>query len=120
MPGCERNKGSILQRAVNYINELVANERKFANERATLDTALRELTQRMELLKKTAEQGWGEAAKWQERCRGAGLDFGDYDDGLGTGNMSNIGGLGGEIPGLEGIDGVGNVNVGVGDGTTGQ
>ena len=32
-------------------------------------------------MKESAEKGWDEASKWQKRCRDAGLNFDDYDDG---------------------------------------
>jgi transcriptional regulator CBF1 len=48
VPDCEKNKGSILQRAVSYINELRAqvadNGHKKVMEKAVLETAVHELT----------------------------------------------------------------------------
>ena len=91
VPGCERNKGSILQRAVSYITELTAKERSWNNERATIDVAIKELSERNNKMKASAEQAWAESNKWQKRCRDAGLHFEDYDldiegddDGLST------------------------------------
>jgi Helix-loop-helix DNA-binding domain len=91
VPGCEKNKGSILQRAVSYITELTAKERSWNNERATIDVAIKELSERNNKMKANAEQAWAESNKWQKRCRDAGLHFDDYDleiggdeDGLGT------------------------------------
>ena len=91
VPGCEKNKGSILQRAVSYITELTTKERSWNNERATIDVAIKELSERNNKMKTSAEQAWAESSKWQKRCRDAGLHFDDYDldiggddDGLGT------------------------------------
>ena len=85
VPGCDKNKGSILQRAVSYITELAAKERSWDNERATIDVAIKELSERNNKMKASAEQAWTEAAKWQKRCRDAGLEFDDYDSGDGNG-----------------------------------
>lgn len=91
VPGCEKNKGSILQRAVSYITELTTKERSWANERVTIDVAIKELSERNNKMKASAEQAWAESNKWQKRCREAGLHFDDYDldignddDGLGA------------------------------------
>ena len=81
LPGSDKNKGSILHNAVKYIHELQEKERKFGNERATFDIALKELSNRIELMRKSSEQAWAEVNKWQRRCREAGLPFDDYDDG---------------------------------------
>jgi transcriptional regulator CBF1 len=79
VPGCEKNKGSILQRAVSYITELTTKERSWNNERATIDVAIKELSERNNKMKTSAEQAWTESNKWQKRCRDAGLHFDDYD-----------------------------------------
>ena len=81
VPGCEKNKGAILQRTCQYITELQQKERSFQNERATFEIALKELTNRVERMKQTAEAAWIESNKWQQRCRDASLQFDDYDDG---------------------------------------
>lgn len=61
---------------------MVAKEHSWGNERATLDIAIKELANRNDKMKESAEQAWAEAAKWQKRCRDARLPFDDYDDGL--------------------------------------
>jgi transcriptional regulator CBF1 len=78
VPGCEKNKGSILQRAVSYITELTGKERSWNNERATIDVAIKELSERNNKMKASVEQAWTETQKWQKRCRDAGLQFDDY------------------------------------------
>lgn len=86
VPGCEKNKGSILQRAVSYITELTGKERSWNNERATIDVAIKELSERNNKLKAAAEQAWAGNKKWQKRCRDAGLHFDDYDLDIGAGD----------------------------------
>ncbi|KAF2671902.1 hypothetical protein BT63DRAFT_357172, partial [Microthyrium microscopicum] len=55
VPGCEKNKGSILQRAVQYIGQLKENEQqnieKWTLEKLLLDQAITELTSTAERLK---------------------------------------------------------------------
>ena len=62
-----------------YVLELQNSIKAFDNERATFEIALKELTSRNEKLKESSRQAWQETAKWQQRCRDAGLDFDDYD-----------------------------------------
>jgi len=80
VPGCEKNKGSILHRAVVYIGELLGERNRWHNERNTLDAAVKELAFRFEKMKESSEHAWAESSKWQARCRDAGLQFDDYDD----------------------------------------
>lgn len=79
VPGCEKNKGSILQRAISYITELAAKERSWNTERATVDVAIKELSERNTKIKASLDLAWAESNKWQKRCRDAGLHFDDYD-----------------------------------------
>lgn len=81
VPCSEKNKGAILQRTCHYITELQNEKKSFETERATFDIALKELTSRCDRLKESARAAWMESAKWQQRCREAGLHFDDYDDG---------------------------------------
>jgi transcriptional regulator CBF1 len=85
VPGCEKNKGSILQRAVSYITELTTKERSWNNERATIDVAIKELSERNNKMKVSVDQAWKERDKWMKRCRDAGLEFEDYDLDVGEG-----------------------------------
>lgn len=93
VPNCEKNKGAILQRTCQYIGELQQKERSQENERATFEIALKELTNRVDRMKQSAEAAWAESNKWQQRCRDAGLQFDDYDDG-------NLPGLGEDDDGV--------------------
>jgi hypothetical protein len=79
-----------LSRTCQYIGELQAKERQFETERATFEVALKELTGRIDRLRESSQSAWAESAKWQQRCRNAGLHFDDYDDGaLGLGEETN-------------------------------
>jgi len=90
VPNVEKNKGAILSRTCQYIGELQAKERQFETERATFEVALKELTGRIDRLRESSQSAWAESAKWQQRCRNAGLHFDDYDDGaLGLGEETN-------------------------------
>ncbi|OCT50552.1 PENR2 protein [Cladophialophora carrionii] len=81
VPGTEKNKGAILQRTYEYVQELVNEKAKWQDERATFDIAIKELTNRLDRMKESARAAWAETSKWQSRCREAGLPFDDYDDG---------------------------------------
>jgi transcriptional regulator CBF1 len=81
VPNVEKNKGAILSRTCQYIGELQAKERQFEIERATFEVSLKELTGRIERLRESSQSAWAESAKWQQRCRAAGVHFDDYDDG---------------------------------------
>ncbi len=39
------------------------------------------MTNRLDRMKESARTAWAESAKWQQRCRDAGLHFDDYDEG---------------------------------------
>lgn len=82
VPNCEKNKGSILQRAVEYIREFMQKEHNWSVEKGTLDTAVRELSFRFDKMKESAERAWEESNKWQRRCKEANLDFDDYDESI--------------------------------------
>ncbi|KAJ9603402.1 basic helix-loop-helix protein [Cladophialophora chaetospira] len=81
VPATEKNKGAILQRTYEYIQELLNEKTKWQDERATFDIAIKELTSRLDRMKESARTAWAETTKWQSRCRDAGLHFEDYDDG---------------------------------------
>ncbi|RUS14921.1 hypothetical protein BC937DRAFT_93159 [Endogone sp. FLAS-F59071] len=60
VPGCEKNKGSILARAVQYIQQLKDNEaatiEKWTLEKLLTDQAINELSQQVEMLKSENER----------------------------------------------------------------
>lgn len=77
VPGCEKNKGSILQRAVQYIQQLKENEaqniEKWTLEKLLTEQAIQDLSQRNEKLQKECERAWREAETWKKTCLQAGV-----------------------------------------------
>ncbi|KAF8244769.1 hypothetical protein K440DRAFT_635835 [Wilcoxina mikolae CBS 423.85] len=76
VPGCEKNKGSILQRAVQYIQQLKENEaqniEKWTLEKLLTEQAIQQLSQNNEKLQKECERAWREAETWKKSCLQAG------------------------------------------------
>jgi len=70
VPGCEKNKGSILARAVQYIQQLKENEahniEKWTLEKLLTDQAMAELVQNNDKLKVELERAWREAEAWKK------------------------------------------------------
>jgi hypothetical protein len=70
VPGCEKNKGSILARAVQYIKQLKDNEahniEKWTLDKLLTDQAMAELQQTNEKLKVELERAWREADAWKK------------------------------------------------------
>ncbi|EPS42641.1 hypothetical protein H072_3430 [Dactylellina haptotyla CBS 200.50] len=70
VPGCEKNKGSILQRTVQYINELKKELEKVNNDRGVekmlTDQAMRDLSNANDKLKAECERAWREADTWKK------------------------------------------------------
>ena len=97
VPGSEKNKGAILQRTAQYIQDLQDRISKFDTERQTLDVTIKELSKRIDLSREAMKQTMADANKWQQRCRDAGLSFDDYDgsspdfDSLGAADLDAIG-----------------------------
>ena len=88
VPGCEKNKGSILQRGVEYITQLKDNEtrniEKWTLEKLLTDQAISELSSSVDRLKDELQRAHGEVARWKTACESAGLepkDEGGTDDG---------------------------------------
>ena len=81
VPGCEKNKGSILQRAVQYITQLKENEatniEKWTLERLLQEQALSEMSAANDKLKGELERAWREAETWKKACLGAGVNRND-------------------------------------------
>jgi bHLH factor len=88
VPGCEKNKGSILQRAVSYITQLRENEakniEKWTLEKLLTDQAIAELSAANDKLKNENERAWSEAKRWENECRARDLDAKGDDDAGGT------------------------------------
>ncbi|KAL8974787.1 MAG: hypothetical protein Q9197_000963 [Variospora fuerteventurae] len=77
VPGCEKNKGSILQRAVEYINQLKSNEEKnierWTKESEVTTGLYTELTASVNSLKHELDRSTREAATWKKIAVDAGL-----------------------------------------------
>ncbi|KAJ5709063.1 hypothetical protein N7493_010397 [Penicillium malachiteum] len=84
VPNCDKNKGAILQRAIEYIAQLQDDrkniESRFEAQGLTLNHAISELTATNTKWKAEINRRSDIGAKWLHRCREAGLDFDDFDD----------------------------------------
>lgn len=84
MPNCDKNKGAILQRAIEYICQLQeekkAMEHRFEQNNLTTSHAITEISQSNQKLKAEVDRRNNIAMKWLQRCRDAGLEFDDYED----------------------------------------
>ena len=78
MPGCDKNKGAVLQRSVQYITQLKDNEstniEKWTLEKMLTDQAIAELTTSVDKLKEELAKTRREAERWRNRCEAAGVD----------------------------------------------
>jgi hypothetical protein len=88
VPGCEKNKGSILQRAVQFITQLKENEtqniEKWTLEKLLTEQAIAELSASNDKLKAECERAWREVETWKKTCQSAGLAP-KKEDGAGSG-----------------------------------
>lgn len=77
VPGCEKNKGSILQRAVNFIVQLKDNEaqniEKWTLEKLLTEQAIAELSATNDKLKSELERAWRQVDMWKKTYEAAGL-----------------------------------------------
>jgi len=84
VPGCEKNKGSILQRAVSFITQLKENEtqniEKWTLEKLLTEQAIAELSASNDKLKAECERAWREVETWKKTCQSAGLNPKKEDD----------------------------------------
>jgi len=89
VPGCEKNKGSILQRAVQFITQLKENEtqniEKWTLEKLLTEQAIAELSASNDKLKAECERAWREVETWKKTCQSAGLAP-KKDDGVSAGD----------------------------------
>ncbi|KAI9167491.1 Transcriptional regulator CBF1 [Paramyrothecium foliicola] len=78
VPGCEKNKGSILQRAVSFISQLKENEQqnleKWTLEKLLTEQAITELSTSNEKLKRECERLYRELETWKRVAQNAGLE----------------------------------------------
>ena len=84
VPGCEKNKGSILQRAVQYITQLRDNEtrniEKWTLEKMLTDQALSEVTSSLDKLKDDLHHARSSAERYRRICHENGIDLKDEND----------------------------------------
>ena len=91
VPGCEKNKGSILQRAVQFITQLKENENqnieKWTLEKLLTEQAIAELSSSCDKLKQECHQTWAEVEKWKKIATKHGYREGNEvgDDEVGEG-----------------------------------
>jgi hypothetical protein len=91
VPGCEKNKGSILQRAVQFITQLKENEtqniEKWTLEKLLTEQAIQELSSSCDKLKSELQKSWDEVEVWRKRAVASGYQDEDSkgedgDDGV--------------------------------------
>ncbi|KAJ4314384.1 basic helix-loop-helix protein [Neodidymelliopsis sp. IMI 364377] len=77
VPGCEKNKGSILQRAVQFITQLKENEQqnieKWTLEKLLTEQAITELSASCDKFKGECQRAWDEAQIYKRACENAGI-----------------------------------------------
>lgn len=81
MPNCEKNKGAVLQRAVQYIaklqDEATQNIDKWTFEKLVTEQAINDLSSKL-------GRAWTEKEAWKRLAREAGVDVDNVDLGLGA------------------------------------
>ncbi|KAL9123585.1 MAG: hypothetical protein Q9217_006996, partial [Psora testacea] len=79
VPGCDKNKGAILQRGVQYITQLKDNEtrniEKWTLEKLLTDQAIQELSANIDKLKEELRKAREEADRWRIKAEEAGVDM---------------------------------------------
>ena len=84
VPGCEKNKGSILQRAVAFITQLKENEQqnieKWTLEKLLTEQAIAELSQSNDKLKSECERMYREVETWKKAAQNAGAQPAQKDE----------------------------------------
>ena len=83
VPGCEKNKGSILQRAVQFIQQLKETEsqniEKWTLEKLLTEQAISELSGSCDKLKEERNRAWVELEAWKRCAERAGLQPSEDD-----------------------------------------
>jgi len=89
VPGCEKNKGSILQRAVAFITQLKENEQqnieKWTLEKLLTEQAITELSQSNDKLKSECERLYREVETWKKAAQNAGAQPAHKEEPAATG-----------------------------------
>lgn len=77
VPGCEKNKGSILARAVQFITQLKENEaqniEKWTLEKLLTEQAITELSASCDKFKAECQHAWDECNIYKRACEAAGI-----------------------------------------------
>jgi transcriptional regulator CBF1 len=77
VPNCEKNKGSILSRAVAFITQLKSNEahnlERWTLEKLLTEQAIDELSKSNDKLKRECEKVYRELTVWKQLAQDAGL-----------------------------------------------
>ncbi|KAH9878701.1 hypothetical protein IAQ61_001974 [Plenodomus lingam] len=77
VPGCEKNKGSILQRAVQFITQLKENEQqnieKWTLEKLLTEQAITELSTSCDKFKADCQRAWDECQIYKRACENNGI-----------------------------------------------
>ncbi|KAF2129111.1 hypothetical protein P153DRAFT_292157 [Dothidotthia symphoricarpi CBS 119687] len=77
VPGCEKNKGSILQRAVQFITQLKENEQqnieKWTLEKLLTEQAITELSASCDKFKAECQRAWEECQIYKRTCENNGI-----------------------------------------------
>lgn len=92
VPGCEKNKGSILQRAVQFITQLKENEsqniEKWTLEKLLTEQAITELSASCEKFKAEMQRAWDECEAYKRACRNAGIVPEEFKDRENSGDQN--------------------------------
>lgn len=104
VPGCEKNKGSILQRAVTYIMQLKTNKEKqvenYTLEKVVMEQAIAEVSQRNDEFKSEVERLWKTNELLINKLRELGVErvdgVGELKGGMNSISMHHGNGGGGE------------------------
>ncbi|KAK7546240.1 hypothetical protein JOL62DRAFT_506210 [Phyllosticta paracitricarpa] len=84
VPGCEKNKGSILARAVQFITQLKENEsqniEKWTLEKLLTEQAITELSASCDKFKAECQRAWNEVEIWKKACQNAGIVPEEYQN----------------------------------------
>ncbi|WPH04254.1 putative myc-type, basic helix-loop-helix (bHLH) domain-containing protein [Acrodontium crateriforme] len=84
VPGCEKNKGSILARAVQFITQLKENEtqniEKWTLEKMLTEQAIAELSSSCDKLKAECQRAWTECESWKKAAQKAGVSIDSSND----------------------------------------
>lgn len=96
VPGCDKNKGAILQRGVQYITQLKENEKKniekWTLEKMLTDQAISELSMSVDKMKEELARSHNEAGRWKKRCQEHGILSGrEGGETAGAGGMDSDG-----------------------------